>query len=532
MTLRPRLVTELGAVAGAGDSALFSRAVGRGAGVAVPGDSSLRSRAVRRLAAVAAVLALAAAPGAAAQGPEPPPLAEARALAEAGDPAAAEARYLAILDGGPAELAAPALLGLAEVRLAGGDLAGARDAAERLVGGHPAAPEAARGRLVLARVLAAEAADSESLAAARAAFAAAAAGAPPGAGWALEAAVRGAELDVALGETDRAAAALLEIVDREPPSAWQARAHRALADLLLARGQWSAAADLLAGPLAAAGRYPAAAAPELAALGRRGALLHRLRVRPAAGANPWQAGSTVAGLALKRPAGVAAREDGALAVVDNGPDLALVWADGQVVARRELRRMGRPFWDAGGAPRVPSDDAVVRLDTGERATATSSRVPVRRVHAGAAGPVGLHLIVAQPLRAASFGDDLALVRNLFGVPDGEPEDLAYLPAVGLHVLDAKNRRVLRFPPDGGEGETAVAGLDRPRALAVDLLGDLYVLERGGRIRVFGPDGAEIASLGPELPGGIRLDDPEDLAVDGSGRLYVADPKQTGVVVLE
>jgi len=492
----------------------------------------VRPRARRRwLPAVASLVALVAATGARAQAPVPAPLAEARALAAAGDTAAAEARYLAILEEGPAELAAPALLDLARVRLATDDLSAARNAAERLVAQHPAAPETTEGRLVLAEILAAEAADEAALAAARDAFAAAGAAAPAGAGWAIEAAVRAAELDLLLGEADRAAGSLLDLVDLEPPSAWQARAHRVLADLLLARGQWQAAADLLAGPQAAAHRYPASAAPELAALGRRGALLHRLRVRPAAGGTPWAAGSLVPGLALRRPAGVAASDDGALAVVDNGPDLALVWRDGQVVARRELRRMGRPFW-AGGSPQVPSDDSVVRLDSGRQATATSSSVPVRRVHAGAAGPTGVHLIVAQPLRAAAFGDDLRLARSVFGAPQGEPEDLAYLPAVGLFVLDAKGGRVLRFPPGGGAEETVASGLDRPRALAVDLLGDVYVLERGGRIRVFAPDGAPLAGLGPDLPGGARLDDPEDLAVDGSGRLYVADPKQTGVIVLE
>jgi len=501
--------------------------------------AELRAGVSRALAAVAAVLALSlgAAPVAFGQAAEPAPLAEARALAEAGDAAAAEARYLGILEQGPAELAPGALLGLARVRLAARDLLGARDAAERLAAQHPGAPEAGGARLLLARILAAEAEDPEALAAAREAFAAAAAAVPAGSDPGLEAVVAAAELDLALGDADGAAAALLDVVDRAPPSAWQARAHLLLADLLLARGEWPAAADLLAGPLAAAGRYPPAAAGELAALGRRAALIHRLRVRPAAGGAPWAAGSTVPGLALRRPAGVAARDDGALVVVDSGPDLALVWRDGQIVARRELRRMARPFWDAAGAPRVPADDAVVRIDTGARATATSSNVPVRRVHAGAAAPTGVHLVVSRPLRAAAFRSDMALARTVFGVPEGEPEDLAYLPALGLYVLDAKNGRVLRFPPDGGAPgggaeETVVSGLDRPRALDVDLLGDLYVLERGGRVRVFGPDGAPLAVLGPELPGGARLDDPEDLAVDGTGRLYLADPKQTGVIVLE
>ena len=74
---------------------------------------------------------------------------------------------------------------------------------------------------------------------------------------------------------------------------------------------------------------------------------------------------------------------------------------------------------------------------------------------------------------------------------------------------------------------------RPQALDVDELGNLYILDRdSGRISVYQPDGQLMATLGPQLPGGLELRNPLDLAVDGAGRLLVVDGKLSTLVVVE
>jgi hypothetical protein len=70
-------------------------------------------------------------------------------------------------------------------------------------------------------------------------------------------------------------------------------------------------------------------------------------------------------------------------------------------------------------------------------------------------------------------------------------------------------------------------------MTVDALGNIYVLDAGAsRIEVLHQDGQRLAFVGPVLPGGRELRSPEDLAVDGSGRLLIVDSKLSSVIVLE
>ena len=102
------------------------------------------------------------------------------------------------------------------------------------------------------------------------------------------------------------------------------------------------------------------------------------------------------------------------------------------------------------------------------------------------------------------------------------------------LLDRRNKSVLALDGSGGvETLVTVSEWRRPAALAVDELDNFYVLDRDDkRIDVFSSEGARLARLGPGLPGGRRLDDPRDLAVDGSGRINVADRGSSVVVILE
>ena len=75
--------------------------------------------------------------------------------------------------------------------------------------------------------------------------------------------------------------------------------------------------------------------------------------------------------------------------------------------------------------------------------------------------------------------------------------------------------------------------NRPGAIAVDALGNVYLLDQKSRsIEVLGPHGTKLDRLGPTLPGGVELKAPRDIAIDGEGRLYIADVKLAQIVVLE
>ena len=50
--------------------------------------------------------------------------------------------------------------------------------------------------------------------------------------------------------------------------------------------------------------------------------------------------------------------------------------------------------------------------------------------------------------------------------------------------------------------------------------------------MFSQTGQPLEVLGPQLPGGVELRDPRDLAVDGTGRLYIADRGTGTIVILE
>ena len=85
----------------------------------------------------------------------------------------------------------------------------------------------------------------------------------------------------------------------------------------------------------------------------------------------------------------------------------------------------------------------------------------------------------------------------------------------------------------GEFQYGYVDYRPPKANSVARLGRMYVLDRGSRtVLVYDADGQRLDSLGPQLGGGIELRSPVDLAVDGSGRLFIADEKLPFVAVLE
>ncbi len=113
-------------------------------------------------------------------------------------------------------------------------------------------------------------------------------------------------------------------------------------------------------------------------------------------------------------------------------------------------------------------------------------------------------------------------------------DLARDAQGRIYALDDRAAQVRRISRDGvDEGVIAEGDWKKPVALAVDELGYLYVLDRGpGTVDLIAPDGRRLARTGPELDGGIELRNPVDLAVDGGGRLFIADTRLPFVVMLD
>ncbi len=123
----------------------------------------------------------------------------------------------------------------------------------------------------------------------------------------------------------------------------------------------------------------------------------------------------------------------------------------------------------------------------------------------------------------------------------DPRGLATDRAGNLYVADHGNNRVQKLDPsgrflsiwgrNGGDTSAGVAPgeFNRPRGVAVDGVGDLYVADKGNnRIQEFGPGGLFIRMWGRNGGDGSKgmgngeFNTPYSVAVDRNGRVYVAD----------
>jgi len=74
------------------------------------------------------------------------------------------------------------------------------------------------------------------------------------------------------------------------------------------------------------------------------------------------------------------------------------------------------------------------------------------------------------------------------------------------------------------------GVEEPLALAVDALGDLFVLDaKTGSVTVADPVGKKITAVRPDRPALERCGEPTAIAVDALGRIYLAGRKGAAVV---
>jgi len=352
--------------------------------------------------------------------------------------------------------------------------------------------------------------------------------------------VEAATLGRRTGLERQAAGELLRVLEREAGSEWTPRAHFELGDLLLMRGDWPSAARHLRlareGALGGTGGIGNVAGDAL----ERMTLIHRLILRPLAGQERWldSRGYLPTRAGIERPRGVAAGAGGRLVVTETNR-AAILDADGAPASARDLRGAVRPSHAASGAPGVITPDGVTGIED------------PRTVSFGRVGGGDLDRIVAA--HRDDFGNWTVLSRRFAEVlrcdPQGRPLETLRVAALtqpidvavgrdgAIHVLDAGARStppsVLRFAADGRFEEAFRVDWRRPVALDVDAFGNRYVLDAGTlQVLVYDPVATPLAALGPVLPGGHELRTPEDIAVDGQARIFIADSRLGQVLVLE
>lgn len=344
-----------------------------------------------------------------------------------------------------------------------------------------------------------------------------------------------------------------------------------MARALLVEKQWTAAAQLLqqviserAGaprPPAAPGMLGTALGPEIAktyalaggvspmlsaapeavaaAARRLATLVHRHQLAPAAGAPRWAKSRRLPGN-WRQPIGVAAFSDATLIIVDEGPKSGRVLAhDATVIGDALVEDGRRPWFDADGTPYIAAEKAVMLPMARQRLTFADAQGgkprPLEQIVTGLRDRFGGWYLLDTNRRAlVRFSRDRTFRAAVAAPPNADPIDAVADERGRCYLLEPREKSVWRYDAvDRPPTRLVRAEWRRPEAMAIDALGQLYVLDRDARtIEIYDPAGKRLHVVGPTLPGGVELREPRDIAVDGAGRLYIADRELPGIVVLE
>ena len=476
-------------------------------------------------------------------------LLEAERLKNSGEVESATDEYLLLAQQFPTDQLRPqALLAVAEIRSRLDDLSGAQAALDTLLADHPRTAEAARAFLLKGDIQVRDAANTDDLATARATFrripllyGAENFPALPARAQAL---LRSAELGLFLGDPDTAAAEALTVIEDQSTTTARGQARILYARALLRRGEHTAATEVLE-RLGSGVRDDESPDGDLREEDRAQAqrlltLIHRHFLRPLAGEPRFAGGGrlSLSGATLREPTGVAAAEDGRLLVVDDKDSVVYqVAADGTVEQRRALEKPGRPGW-VDGVAFVVTNERLLVPSSGQSMSFLEPRsgreVPLDGMQVATRGLFGHWYILAKGWKSLLAFEGRRVGQELLAKNRPDLRDLERDSEGRLYVLDKKSGQVGRLGPDRRwQGAVVQGDWRRPEALAVDPLGNFYVLDRGSRtISIYNGDGNRLASVGPTFRGGIELKSPEDITVDGSGRLFIADSDLPFLVVLD
>ena len=352
-----------------------------------------------------------------------------------------------------------------------------------------------------------------------------------------EARVRSADASFLLGDFDEASAAYLEALEDEPNGPFTSNAHLGFGRVLLMRGDWVSAMQFLQQVLVQTDGDPLR--EDLNQTARQYlTLAHRLFLRPSSGQQPWLSSRALAftGLELKRPRSIAADAAGRLVLVDSEATL-MIEPSGQFTRVSEAKSVGRPWFTAQDEPFLPVGTVMQSVASRRTSSFTlggDKPKALDKMTAGSRGVFREWVVLDQKASDAAhvFNRDTRYLRSL-AIPGGRATDVAVDPLGRILVLDGKGRKVLRFGIGGTLEESLSVTLDKPDALDVDGLGNIYVLDSSNKqIRVTTAAGVDLVQFGPTLPGGLTPRSIDDLAVDGFGRIYLTSRRDGSVLVIE
>lgn len=272
-------------------------------------------------------------------------------------------------------------------------------------------------------------------------------------------------------------------------------------------------------------------------------LLHRLRVLPAAGRTvTYRLDGTypgrLEGLGLRSVTALALRPSGELLVADGKQGLGLI-----------LDSRGRPteklVFPAPQAAAVSRKGDPILLGAGTvltgkiqqpltRPDVASSR-PVRDVLGAAVDRDGrIYVADGRTNEVLLFGRGLDFRAAIHRSAAGRLAAVRVGTDNRLYVLDSREKTITVYSEEKSVGRIRLSGppaaITDPVALAVDDLGDLYVVDAGsGRIVVLEPGGQKVLAVlrGEKGKGGLSA--PERVEVDHQGRVYVYDRRADAIL---
>ncbi len=467
---------------------------------------------------------------------------EAQRLSESGSRDAALLEYKALVDRFPRSTLAPqALAESARIRFELGGLDAAAVIAERLIEEYSSSGEGAAGLVLKARILVERATTVEQLNEAltllkrlpnlygRVRY--------PLLEPRAEGRVLAGELLIQLGDLGAAAASFVEVIEDEPRGRFTLRAHIGLGRVLALKGQQIAALEAFQLAIdEGLGNDDITSQRAVADARDRLSLLYRFWIRPTLAEKPWTKTETIrpAGIEWKKPDGVAVNADREVLVSDGAVGLVRIDSSGKSTAAA-VRSPGRPFVDHRGSFYAPLGSSIRRLEPPEsRSFQSGGDKPkaLDKIDTGARGPLGHWFL----LDRSSDGVQVFLDDGTPKPPLGaglDIRDISVDERGRLYVLSQRPSKISIFGLDGQVVSSFTGTWSKPTSLAVDWLGNIYVLDASeNSVAVLNGKGEAVATIPASLPGVGALRSPTDIAVSPSGQVYLTDSRLQTVYRLD